>query len=875
MSFDPYSGSTPEEKLTCSRRKIQIDDEAIEDVLLESFARDPRAHSGSLFENDPPEMLASINNDESTHPNGWFPPQARVSNWQEKYFPLDEFRKYQEKTIQAILDGWKSGKKYAILEGPTGCHERGTKVLMYDGSCKKVEDISVGDLLMGPDSFPRKVVRLHRGRQEMAKVIPIKGVPFTVNLDHILALQRTPNKQVFFGKRKDFKGHTPYVYITVRDWLASSSVFKHTHKLYRRAINFKKTQDGLLIPPYILGLWLNKDVLRVGFKVELLPEDDYFGFELDYGDGMDEFGYDYEDKSLYLLSDFTVCHNSGKSIIGVTLGLIFEYAWAATPQKMLQDQYIRDFDEFLVELKGRSNYPCLRINFDPWEDFYEGQKKIYGKGTIRYPREDQDYISEKTWETLDVENILRQYHCANAPCCTKSAAIGKKIRAECKNAGICAYIRQRDYAMSSPFTLMNFSNLLLFTKFMPEPYPKRPLLIVDEAHILEHYLYEFATVNLSNKNMQPIADHMGRDDYLRLFKPYDSIAELVDFLKDTLLPAFDRYKRAYKLSSPTDEEEEQHTGDEYSGSLENEYEKMKALGAKIHVLVNSDPTDHSHVVVPEITYDAEKKVCTGIKIKPFSVAHLTNLAFGSSNSKVLLMSATILDATTYCKSIGIDTKDAFFLQVPSTFPAKNRPVICDLTIGSMGYSKIDKTLPKMMEKILELTEKHSSQKGIIHTGNYAIMRKLREFIKKNDKNLYERMLFQTLGTFAEKNQIIQTHTLSPEPTIICGPGFIEGIDLKDALARFNILMKLPYMSLADPLVKRKAEEFPDWYALQTALAIIQAIGRTVRSDTDWAVTYILDFLFQWFYKTNIKFFPEHIRDSISWLTEYGIKKEKM
>ncbi len=43
-----------------------------------------------------------------------------------------------------------------------------------------------------------------------------------------------------------------------------------------------------------------KDVLRRGFKVELLSEDDYYGFSLD-GDGR------------FLLGDFTVTHNTGKT----------------------------------------------------------------------------------------------------------------------------------------------------------------------------------------------------------------------------------------------------------------------------------------------------------------------------------------------------------------------------------------------------------------------------------------------------------------------------------------------------------------------------------------------------------------------------------
>ncbi|UWF82783.1 MAG: hypothetical protein [Bacteriophage sp.] len=39
-----------------------------------------------------------------------------------------------------------------------GCHIAGTKVMMYDGSTKNVEDVKLGELLMGPDGTPRKVL---------------------------------------------------------------------------------------------------------------------------------------------------------------------------------------------------------------------------------------------------------------------------------------------------------------------------------------------------------------------------------------------------------------------------------------------------------------------------------------------------------------------------------------------------------------------------------------------------------------------------------------------------------------------------------------------------------------------------------------------
>lgn len=553
------------------------------------------------------------------------------------------------------------------------------------------------------------------------------------------------------------------------------------------------------------------------------------------------------------------CTGSGKSIIGATLGLIFGNAWATTPQKMLQDQYIRDFNEFMVELKGRSNYPCLRINFETWSEGYR-------------PAENLDYISQRTWESLPPENELRRFTCASAPCCTRSKKVGQKIRKQCKESSVCAYINQRDLAMASEFALLNFSNLLLFTQLMPDVYEKRPLLIVDECHVLENFLYEFASISLTRHTLKPLEGYLDESEFAQITQPFYDMEQLIDYLEKSLFPAFDRHLQAKKITEGADVGDD--VKDEFAaGNVENELERMINLRKKLGKFIKERPTDRSHVIIPEKTIEGGHDICVGTKIKPFSVAGMSGLAFGSSNSKVLLMSATILDAGTYCRSLGIDPKDAIFMSVPSTFPAENRPIIADLTVGSMSYSQIEKTTPKMHERIVELLEKHCDQKGIIHTGNYAIMSKLERFLKTTHPKLYGRVLFQKQGSFTEKSLIIRRHAEAAEPLVLCGPGFIEGLDLKDDLSRFNILMKLPYMSLADPLIKRKAEEFSDWYSLQTALAIIQAVGRSVRSDKDWAVNYILDSLFKWFYQQNIKLFPKHIRESIQWLTAHGTRRE--
>lgn len=134
-------------------------------------------------------------------------------------------------------------------ESPTGCHAKGQEILMYNGTCKKVEDIKIGDLLMGPDSTSREVLALCRGTQQMAEVVPVKGDSFIVNIDHILSL-KTTNEGKQYGITKG-----NIVNLPIAKYISKTKYFKHVHKLYRTGVDFSN-DIALTIPPYILGIWL-------------------------------------------------------------------------------------------------------------------------------------------------------------------------------------------------------------------------------------------------------------------------------------------------------------------------------------------------------------------------------------------------------------------------------------------------------------------------------------------------------------------------------------------------------------------------------------------------------------------------------------------
>jgi endopeptidase Clp ATP-binding regulatory subunit ClpX len=151
-----------------------------------------------------------------------------------------------------LPDGLELQKSNILITGPSGCHRKGQKVLMVDGTLKTVEDIRVGEALMGPDGTPRVVQALARGEDRMVKIQPTKGEPWVVNENHILTLVRTSKKS--HGR---YRKTSDLVDVTVKEWLGWSRTQKACHKLLRVKVSaFQGEATRLPVDPYALGALL-------------------------------------------------------------------------------------------------------------------------------------------------------------------------------------------------------------------------------------------------------------------------------------------------------------------------------------------------------------------------------------------------------------------------------------------------------------------------------------------------------------------------------------------------------------------------------------------------------------------------------------------
>ena len=75
-------------------------------------------------------------------------------------------------------------------------------------------------------------------------------------------------------------------------------------------------------------------------------------------------------------------------------------------------------------------------------------------------------------------------------------------------------------------------------------------------------------------------------------------------------------------------------------------------------------------------------------------------------------------------------------------------------------------------------------------------------------------------------------------------------------------MKIPYPSLADKFISAKQKFNPPWYSETASIAMLQGVGRGVRNENDWCVTFILDGCFNNLLHMSGYMFPQEFMNRI-------------
>lgn len=176
-------------------------------------------------------------------------------------------------SLDRVTRGWQPSNLIILAARPSvgKCLGKGTKIIMYDGSLKCVEDVREGDLLMGDDSTPRKVLSLARGREQMYLVKQVSGYNYRVNEGHILSVMRSGSEGRY--------NHGDKMDIALCDFVNKSDKFKKRWKGYKTDVEFES--KPIPINPYVLGVWLGDGT---ALKTEITnPDKEIHDYFFDWG----------------------------------------------------------------------------------------------------------------------------------------------------------------------------------------------------------------------------------------------------------------------------------------------------------------------------------------------------------------------------------------------------------------------------------------------------------------------------------------------------------------------------------------------------------------------------------------------------------------
>ena len=438
-------------------------------------------------------------------------------------------------------------------------------------------------------------------------------------------------------------------------------------------------------------------------------------------------------------------------------------------------------------------------------------------------------------ESEKVDNTRRAirwgFTCDKGQCLEKVTKDGKEIVDVCKfkptikqveentqNSESCPYYLQKYDALVSKHSLWNyhaFFQIMKFNKKLFEDYLDRKVSVFDEAHKIEDQIMQFIGFDIFNGQIEECKLNPDRYD----FSDLDSMIQLTDDIA---------YSYAKKIKDIKESDSFQEEPDyELITRLERRYDK--AAQAKIDVL-----SDKDNFVVNDPIRDLNG-IVRSISIKPVDVSKFANSFFDTDYQ--IFMSATI-DKNSFCENMGLDKEQVAFIDTPkSPFPLKNRRIEL-LNIRRLSYGSTEEDELEVIKTIDRILDEHSNERGLILTSSVPRCQKILRYLSpKNTRRI--RICHSTNKDGKTQDEIISEHANDPTGVLLSS-SLWEGVDLKDDLSRFQIIAKVPYPNYKEKRIKAKMDKFPSWYTAQTLTKLLQGFGRSIRSENDWATTYVLD-----------------------------------
>lgn len=536
-------------------------------------------------------------------------------------------------------------------------------------------------------------------------------------------------------------------------------------------------------------------------------------------------------------TDQAICSaptGSGKSIIALLVAAVLSEYYNKTGYILISDlslieQYERDVNRYFNEwavIKGQQTYRCE----DNGLTFNMGTCKLKGCKTYG--------------------DIRKKF-----PSCSSE----------------CQYILEREKAINSPVLVCTYSFWLIQQNMVKKklgdmaPFDSRSFTICDEAHKLvsivqNHFSPKFGSddvdkihtiLNIGSSDdddnsiteeifdiRKNIRNSENNEEIFKFLRKYVDKLKIVEDSIDTINRDFvDKTENNEQISK----EDRQlmyacnFISEHISGF--NDYVRIISKTGSENIVKNEQ--EQSDVIV----------------FNCIDESYLMGKCFHNHCGKRLYMSATIGEPKAFAKDCGFGDERHLDISIPSTFDYTNSPIfyVCDY---KLSFKEKDTSLPNVVAMIEKIAEMYGDKRGIIQTGSYQFAKYLQDNVNEKTR----RRLF--LYDDSKEKQDALYYFKQSQNKILVGPSLVEGLSFDDDLSRFQIIMKIPYPSLKDKFVAAKQRINPEWYSNTTAISILQGVGRGIRNEKDWCVTFVLDGCFTQLLKSSGDMFPMQFLERI-------------
>ena len=189
----------------------------------------------------------------------------------------------------------------------------------------------------------------------------------------------------------------------------------------------------------------------------------------------------------------------------------------------------------------------------------------------------------------------------------------------------------------------------------------------------------------------------------------------------------------------------------------------------------------------------------GYKLQPIVAGQLAMERLITFGDKVLFMSGTIGDPYVFAHQLGVPADQCVVFRSPSTFPVENRPIVFS-PAGKMGRKDNQiKEVVAALDRVMEVED----GPGVVHTVSIKRAAEVREYSRYKERLIVHGFSRNPLADYLES-----AHAGSNK--VLVSPSVGRGTDFIGDLAHWQVIIKVPYPDLGDPVVKARVDMPGGW-----------------------------------------------------------------